>query len=243
MIDLMELNTLQSDRATLISVSGAGHSGTTLLASMVGSHPDVHLITWETGWFLGEDDFEYPISELKQFLKDGVSVVVEKTPRHMYHIDKIAKTINGTKFLVTIRNPLDLVSSLLLRYQDWDRALERVLEDFEALEAIEGRDDVLFVHYENLVEKTEETLGEVCQHVKLGFSPDILQWHTKTPNWFGVEPAASDGVGELAHMRRRAWQVQQPLFNGTRRWEQELDSSQVVMAKKVFHGLLKRWGY
>ena len=169
--------------------------------------------------------------------------MVEKTPRHVDHIDKIAKTINGTKFLVTIRNPLDLVSSLLVRYQDWDRAPERVLQDLEALEAIEGRDDVLFVHYENLVEKTEETLREVCQHMKLGFSPDILQWYTKTPNWFDVEPAASDGVGELAHIRRRAWQVQQPLFNWTRRWEQELDSSQVAMAKKVFHGLEKRWGY
>ena len=210
---------------------------------MVGSHPDVQLIPWETGWFLGDDNGEHPISELKQFLKDGVSIVVEKTPRHVYHIDKIANTIKGTKFLVTIRNPLDLVSSLLVRYQDWDRALARVLEDFEAIEEIAGRDDVLIVHYEDLVVKTEETLREVCTHVKIGFDPEILQWHTNPPNWFGVEPAASEGVGELEHMRRRAWQVQQPLFNGTGRWQHELDSTHVVMAKKAFHGLANRWGY
>ena len=80
-------------------------------------------------------------------------------------------------------------------------------------------------------------------HIDLLFSQDILEWYKNPPNWFGVEPALNEGIGEEAHVRRRAWQVQQPLFDGHGRYLCELDANQYKVASKALRRHVKQWGY
>ena len=230
----------------MVSVSGAGHSGTTLLASMIGNHPEVHLITYETGWFLNPlENYNLVSNQLSKFKVENKSahVIVEKTPRHVYHIDKISEVYPQTRFLVTIRNPFDLIASLLTRHQNFDDATNRVVSDLEAINAIKDRSDVLVVRYENLIDSPIQIIQSVCTHIGLVYSSKILEWHLDPPKWFGVYPLPTDGIGERAHVANRAWQVQQPLFDGRGRWKRDLDSSQYEAAKAVLGKYVEQWGY
>jgi hypothetical protein len=230
----------------LVSVSGPGHSGTTLLASMIGNHEKVHLITYETGWFLNSrDNYLEALNHLKSFSNENYQapIIVEKTPRHVYHISRIAELLPDTRFIVTVRHPLDVLASLLIRYQNMNTALDRTISDLEAIDKIKQRKDVIIVHYENLIETPSETIKSVCKHIDLIFSQDILKWHKNPPNWFGAEPALNEGIGEEAHVSRRAWQVQQPLFDGRGRYLRVLDSNQYEVASKALGRHVKEWGY
>jgi hypothetical protein len=242
----MNQKKLANRSVRMVSVSGAGHSGTTLLASMIGNHPEVHLITYETGWFLDtQEGINKALNYLEKFTSENnhKNVIVEKTPRHLYHLEKISEEIPGTRFLVTVRNPFDLIGSLLTRHQNWDIALNRVISDLEAINAIKDRSDVLIVRYEDLIEAPIKTIKSVCTHAGLNYCEKILEWHLDPPNWFGVEPAPNLGVGEEAHLGRRAWQVQQPLFDGRGRYKRDLDSTLYKAAKIAIGKYVEQWGY
>jgi protein O-GlcNAc transferase len=97
----MNKENLQNRSVCLVSISGAGHSGTTLLASMIGNHPEVHLITYETGWFLdSQESNEGAFNYLRKFTNENsrATVIVEKTPKHVFHTDKIKKYWPETRF-------------------------------------------------------------------------------------------------------------------------------------------------
>jgi protein O-GlcNAc transferase len=235
----------QNRSARLVSVSGAGHSGTTLLASMIGNHPEVHLITHETGWFLDPLGSNKGAELLTKFKDENnrATIIVEKTPRHVHHIDKISEELPETRFLVTLRNPFDLIGSLFTRHQNWEIAVNRVKSDLEAINAIQNHQRVLVVHYEKLIETPIQTIESVCTHIGLRFSSKILDWHLDPPKWFGIEPAPSEGIGEKAHLIRRAWQVQQPLFDGRGRFKRDLNSKQYEEAKQAIGIYAEQWGY
>ena len=237
---------MENRRVRLVSVSGPGHSGTTLLASMIGNHEKVHLITYETGWFLNSrDNYSEALNYLKSFSNEKyqVPIIVEKTPRHVHHISRIAELLPDTRFLVTMRHPLDILASLLIRYQNMNTALDRTIRDLEAIDRIRERKDVIIVRYENLIQAPSETIKSVCKHIDVMFSQDILEWYKNPPNWFGAEPVLSEGIGEEAHVSRRAWQVQQPLFDARGKYLHILDSNQYEVANEALGRHVKQWGY
>ncbi len=142
-----------------------------------------------------------------------------------------------------MRNPFDVLASLLTRHQNWDIALNRVLSDLEAISAIKDQDHVLVVRYENLIETPTKILESVCTHIGLNYHSKILEWYQNPPNWFGVDPSPNEGIGEEAHLARRAWQVQQPLFDGRGRWKRDLNSKQYEAAKSTLNKYLSQYGY
>jgi hypothetical protein len=79
-----------------IFVSGFGHGGTTLMSVILGSHPDTHLIPYETRWFFagefsGEEAIEYSHNISSPY-------IIEKTPMHVRKIDKIADIFSWFSF-------------------------------------------------------------------------------------------------------------------------------------------------
>ena len=73
----------------LISISGCGHSGTTLTATVLGAHKNLLLIPIETRMFLDES------YDINNFIFNNYSnkktMIIEKTPNHIYVLDKIKK--------------------------------------------------------------------------------------------------------------------------------------------------------
>ena len=214
-----------------ILVSGFGHSGTTLMATMLGAHPKTHLIPQETRWFIKDvERGKRKIAEVQE--KHPDCIIVEKTPMHMHHIDEI--DIPNAKFIVMIRHPYDIAASLYIRYNNMEKAVKRVTQDFEALIGITS--DIHIVKYEDLIKDTRKTLTDVCRYSGLRFSQKMLEHEKYAPIWFKVEqPKNVRGQGK-EHEVRRAWQVQQPLFDGTNRWKSELNAGErEFIIDKTFH--------
>jgi len=214
----------------LISISGCGHSGTTLTATVLGAHKNLLLIPIETRMFLDES------YDINNFISNNYSnkktMVIEKTPNHIYVLDKIKKEYPDTKFILNIRDPRDIVSSLYSRFEDWNKSIDRLKKDFEYVKKF-----YLFGHlvkYEDIVNNFEDTFIDICKYINIDFDENMLEYYKYAPNWYGVEnPKDSDGKDKVYknnisnHEIRRSWQVKQPLFDGTGRWKKELSSSQI----------------
>ncbi len=230
----------------LISISGCGHSGTTLTATVLGTHKNLLLIPTETRMFLDES---YDINNfIFNNYSDKETMVIEKTPNHLYVLDKIKKEYPDTKFILNIRDPRDIVSSLYSRFEDWNKSIDRLKKDFEYVKKF-----YLFGHlvkYEDIVNNFEDTFIDICKYINMDFDQNMLEYYKYAPNWYGVEnPKDSDGKDEVYknnisnHEIRRSWQVKQPLFDGTGRWKKELSSSQIDDVVKNVGEVANFFGY
>jgi protein O-GlcNAc transferase len=225
----------------LVSVSGCGHSGTTLTATVLGAHEKLLLIPIETRMFL--DGFY----DIDSFILDNsdkeFEMVIEKTPNHIYVIDKIKLLYPETKFIANIRDPRDIAASLYKRYNDWDVAINRLKKDLEYMKKF--YDDIHVVRYEEIVGDFENTFKKICTYLDIEFDKKMLKYHEYSPNWFGVEdPKKTIGFDiNGMHESNRAWQVKQPLFNGTGRWEKELNPHQLNDISKNLGDLSSFFGY
>lgn len=230
----------------LISISGCGHSGTTLTATVLGTHKNLLLIPTETRMFLDES------YDINNFIFNNYSgketMVIEKTPNHVYVLDKIKKEYPDAKFILNIRDPRDIVSSLYNRFEDWNKSIDRLKKDFEYIKKFYPFGHL--VKYEDIVNNFEDTFIDICKYINMDFDENMLEYYKYAPNWYGVEnPKDSDGKDKVYknnisnHETRRSWQVKQPLFDGTGRWKKELSSSQIDDVVKNVGEVANFFGY
>jgi len=230
----------------LISISGCGHSGTTLTATVLGTHKNLLLIPTETRMFLDES---YDINNfIFNNYSDKETMVIEKTPNHIYVLDKIKKEYPDAKFILNIRDPRDIVSSLYSRFEDWNKSIDRLKKDFEYIKKFYSFGHL--VKYENIVNNFEDTFIDICKYINMDFDKNMLEYYKYAPNWYGVEnPKDSDGKDKVYknnisnHETRRSWQVKQPLFDGTGRWKKELSGSQIDDVVKNVGEIANFFGY
>jgi protein O-GlcNAc transferase len=224
-----------------IFVSGFGHGGTTLMASILGSHPDIHLIPYETRWFLwkelsDKDPLEYASLVDKPY-------IVEKTPMHVRKIGGIKELLPDSHFVIMVRNPLDVIASQIKRHGDIMKAIDRCKKDYDAISNVKNMEHVQIVRYEDLIEDTEGVIRGICGGIGLLFDEEMLKYHEKKIPWEGVIPQDNDGVGEEKHLQRRAWQIQQPIFDGRRRWRRELTDDQVGLVREYLVAAFEELNY
>ena len=230
----------------LISISGCGHSGTTLTATVLGAHKNLLLIPTETRMFLDES------YDINNFIFNNYSnektMVIEKTPNHIYVLDKIKQEYPDTKFIFNIRDPRDLVASLYGRVYDWDKSISRLKKDFDYIKKFYSFGHL--VKYENIVNNFENTFIDICKYINIDFDKNMLEYYRYAPNWYGVEnPKDTDGKDKIYknnisnHEIRRSWQVRQPLFDGTGRWKKELSNSQIDDVVKNVGEVANFFGY
>jgi hypothetical protein len=113
----------------------------------------------------------------------GKAYFLDKTPRYYYIIPELARIFPQAKFVVLLRNPLAVLSSilstwvkghwvLLARYRDdLVEAPARLAAGIKLL-----RDRVSVVHYEHLVSEPAAQVEEVCSQLGLTFHPDMLAY-------------------------------------------------------------------
>jgi hypothetical protein len=229
----------------LFSISGCGHGGTTLLATILGAHPSAHLFDRETKWFLGLG----PLALLRENkarramaasnFSQETRVLIEKTPRHVFRIPHIRSLFPSTRFVVLVRDPRDLVASISKRIGDWKGAMVRVSLDFVAINRVKNDPDVLIIRYEDLVRDFQKTMAKVSAHLGIEFDQRMANHSEFAPTWFNVEKVEeTDGAGKKAHVSRRAWQVQQPLFDGSGRYRKDLTPEQIADVESAFGALV-----
>lgn len=220
-------------------VCGCGHSGTTLIATILASHPDVYLPFEETNVFFKWTPLAlYRYSKLKRAaFRAGKSALLEKTPRHVRRVDRIRRLVPGAKFVMPVRDGRDSVASLTRRLGDASASLDRWISDNSLVLAERGSADVLIYRYEDLVEDPEAIVSKICAFLALSFRPNLLDYHRNPQRWL-----TSDASPKHADLRNR--QINQPIYDGRGRWKRELGEAQL---KELTEGrgkpLMEAFGY
>jgi hypothetical protein len=238
-----------------IFIVGCGHSGTSLLLKILGSHPQVYAIPVETQLFTAGKRSPPPVSlvedEIKKWIAIGekdksgsrARIWVEKTPGHVCAIPYLLHTFPLSKIIVIVRDGRDVVSGLR-----WDRGYDLthasnrwVNDNLAALNHFLTADDdnrrrIYFLKYEELVVAPQITVRALCSFLNLPFIPSMLEEFQKT--------TFSNGGGLLSiHSKRRANQLQQELYDGRGRWQQQLTAHDIQKLKPEISALLVLFGY
>lgn len=203
-------------------VVGCGHSGTTLVSAKLGNHSKVYSIGRETGIF----GYKNSISimrircRFKDWFKDVEAMqktfLLEKTPKHILHIERIKMTLPDSKFIVTLRNPLDNVASLYKRYGDLDLAVNRWNKDnLEVIKFFEDK-NVLVIRYEDITTNPSSEFRKICDFIGVEWEEDILkEGHT-----------VYDNESLEGNMLIRQAQVKQKIYSNVGKWKDILTEKQ-----------------
>lgn len=217
-----------------VFVVGCGHSGTTLMASLLGAHPDIHTIPRETYWFLNNPNLEAEYSkEKREAQKEDKGIVCEKTPRHVYKIKEIKEKFPNAKIVAMIRDSKDVVSSLKKRSGNFEHSVQRWISDNTALLELKNENRVKLVRYEDLVTRQESVVHDILKFLELPYTDEVFDFYKKEYNWFGVKNAKeTDGRGEKNHVALRSWQMTQPIQDKRGVWKKGLSKQEAVLIDK-----------
>lgn len=210
-------------------ICGCGHSGTSLLASMLAANPEVHVPRYETNAFLsGKEHARKRIKKLERVaLRSEKRYLVEKTPTHIRHLDLARTVVPGARFVIPVRDGRDVVASIARRTGSVEAGIKRWLRDTAICLAEKDSPDVFVYRHEDLVRDTENVLIGICEEAKVPFSEAMLDYHREERLWFRQkEVVKGSGVGE-EHGALRNWQVNQPIFDSSGRWKSELSGDDI----------------
>lgn len=226
-----------------IFIGGAPRSGTTLLISILGSHPHIHAIDYETAAFHPRYRPEKLVAALmfepsgwrRLRVPAGKIRYCEKTPANIRHVDEIAALYRGRVRLINIfRDGRDVVTSRHPeRPGEYWVPIKRWVRDVKFGLKAEGKGLALSVKYEDLVAQPEPTLRKLCDYLDEPFLPSLLEYHS-----------ADDGLSQMA---RTAWNHPPQAVNthSLRKWERPEHRARVeeFYANTVAVDLLHRLGY
>lgn len=181
-----------------ILIVGPPRSGTTLLLNLLRGHPDVvHASARSLGIpTSNSQSLESSILDPAKGLSDSVIVesfrrlrrenpgkaIVEKTPGHIFHLER-ARRLLRPSILCTIRDPLDVVASLLAVGKNPNTWWKKAPKTLEAAAILTRRyldasirnlsePDVVPVDYASLYSDTRQCLMRI--HSKIAISSDFL---------------------------------------------------------------------
>lgn len=230
-------------------ICGCGHSGTTLIANMFGSHPQVFIPFRETGCFTqgftGAPVPEAWLELLNEFRASKKLYLFEKTPKHILALDKIRSVVKSPKFILMVRDGRDVAASHIKRFGDAMIGAERwAVENRIVLKEMHSP-DAITVRYEDLITMPEEALTRICNFLQIPFDPQMLQFHKKQNFWFGVSKMEKGGGQQGAeHLLLRNWQINQPIFDGRGNWKKLLSAEELrFFDREDVSKLMSEFGY
>lgn len=174
-----------------IVIGGSGRSGTSLLLSILSSHPKIHVIPHETHAFC-PTAYSQPITDLNApFNFDGISSYFlnakispnctrfcEKTPKNILFFGRILDFFGENVRLINIvRDGRDVITSRHPQRPDsFFVHPEQWIEDVKAGLPYDSHPQVLLVKYEDLIMNYKETIGKICNFIDEEIHPNMDNW-------------------------------------------------------------------
>jgi hypothetical protein len=159
-------------------IVGCGHTGTTLMAAVLGKFKETLVLGRETGSFLPHYGIEGSKAIVEEWLYfSGIlnkNIFIEKTPKHVHVTCRIEKIIPDSKFIVMVRNPLDTCASLYKRFNDLEFCIERYNMDHEASFNLSQKDNVLVIRYEDFTKDPGEIMQNICSFLNINYDEEVL---------------------------------------------------------------------
>lgn len=174
-----------------IHIRGCGRSGTTLLLSILSSHPEIFACPLELGMYdkVVQDksrklaptrlDRLYRILITKR-IKSTNTRWCEKSPTNINHVQEISSYHEGRfKFIHIVRDGRDVILSKHPTTPDeYYVALERWVHDVKAGYEERNNSLVYTVKYEDLILQFESEIVGICDFLEIPMCDDILNWNS-----------------------------------------------------------------
>ncbi|NET11887.1 MAG: tetratricopeptide repeat protein [Okeania sp. SIO1H6] len=245
---------IQPDKPSMIQVNqpifivGCGHSGTSIMLAILGSHPSLYPIPYESALFLKSESRvrEVMLGWDKECTEAGKKRWIEKTPPHIFIIKKLFSYRPSSKFIIMLRDGRDVVCSMKHRtdYEDFNTRLNRWIYDNLAGLLYWKHPRVKVVKYENLITDTELTLKDILNFLGEKYIDSLLKFHKTARYWYSSEIVKPEEVVDMeTHKQLRNWQINQPLFNGSGKWKVEMTEEEKVLFKAKAQKYLVQFGY
>ncbi len=168
----------------------------------------------------------------------GKSRYADKTPQHVLHVELLARSFPGSRFVHLIRDGRDVVPSLLenrhgpTRFADAvDYWRTRVLAGRRAGDQL-GPSRYREIRYEALVADPPGTLADICAFLDLAYAPEMLEYPTR----------ASEVVAGTFDARPHLGVARPPTAN-VRNWRTAMPDHQVQLFEALAGDALDTFGY
>jgi hypothetical protein len=166
---------------------------------------------------------------------EGAERTGEKTPENVRYLDEIIRLLPGAKIIHIVRDPRDVVASLVRMPWTSNDVIVNALK--WKCDVLYARDfarahpgSYLEVRYENLTEGPEAELRRICAFLGEEYAPQMLDFYRTSKHRIKNEPWKE---GTL-----------RPINTGARRkWEAELSQAQAFIVEKLTAPLLTDCGY
>ena len=204
-----------------IIIGGSPRSGTTLLLSIIGAHPDIYAFPEELGvFFEWHNEVQYFFNDkrgrgklvprldrfyramLKFSIPNNVTRRCEKSPRNVTHFGKNLDFFDGEVQLIhIIRDVRDVMLSkhptkpneYWVEPEKWVKCVKAGLE-------YKDHPQVLTIKYENLILNSTQTIKKICEFLNEKCVEELYDYfeHTNVQNssaWYnGVQKLHSESV-------------------------------------------------
>ena len=235
----------QMDAAQPIFILACGHSGTSVLLAILDSHSQIQAIGNETQILQFEQNSSIIRWKFHQYTRAfSAPRWVEKTPRHIHHIAKIWRTFPTAKVILLVRDGRDVACSIKKRYADFEKGVQRWVNDNEAARPFWNHPNLYRLKLEDLQNAPEENLQALCRFLDLPFEQKMLTYHKQKRFFYAQKIRYSEGDnGETEHSQRRNWQINQPLQRSKARWTDEMNDTEKQIFKAQAQYLLEEFQY
>lgn len=223
---------------TTAFVCGCGHTGTTLIASRLGKHPDAFFIPRETYLFRRGQSY----ITIKEILKEwrcfallaNKKLILEKTPKHIHRLSAITAVLPSAKLIIVKRNPIATVASLYRRFGNLDVAIDRYRSDGRATLEATHRENSCVVAFEEFTEDPVRELRRVFNFLH-------LDWFDDLTNGGGAPWAGLGDEPEIDHIRSA--QTRQPITKRPDSWKEILTKDQIERVYSALKDIGTQLGY
>ena len=206
-----------------VFIIGCGHSGTSILLSILGNHSKVYSVPKESYLF-----FEN-IRNIQKTLclwiyqskSSNKEIILEKTPRHLYCVDSILKIFPHSKFICIRRDCRDTVISFYKRGFSPEDGYGRWKSGNLYIHNYKNSQSILNVKYELMVKDPFKFFNGITDFLKIEYENGILSNKGRKKSWedFNSDTEHNGIPTEKQNAKRRHFQMSQDIMNYNGDWK------------------------
>lgn len=206
-------------------IVGCGHSGTSILLSILSNHPRFFTVIPESYIFHKNEYFRSKLLRLwvHHAYSNTKHVILEKTPSHCLKIKIILKTFLKPKIIAVIRDGRDVCCSLKKRDNIFINGFNRwIFENTELIKYLDSK-NIILVRYEDFVKNPENIINKISIFLDEDIDLNVIN-NTK----FGKK---NFHKGDSDHARRRNKQTNQNIKDFSGIWNNQLTTKEKNLFK------------
>jgi hypothetical protein len=198
-----------------ILIGGCGRSGTTLLLAILGAHPNVSALDFESGLFTKsrfqsdiQKNHAKNLASIRSFLAiRGIEPTAnrwcEKTPKNVRNLEAILQAFGAeVQIILMCRDGRDTVTSIHPEHEGYFISPQDWIADTERTLAWKQHPQVKVIKYEKLILDFDNTISDLMAFLNLPEHESLANFsrHTsvqKNRAWKqGVQPIKANSIGK-----------------------------------------------